>query len=181
MEVLENRAALKFGVPVSCWFLVFPSYTAMSGSALCSLSCFLDVSGQTIHFSTEAVGNFHPAQERNEVLISPWPVLHFWFLHFFRMTLLTDGKWDFFVVLICIYSLLGWPKRAYAFFPVYIQEKTHTPFWDKCTVFDVLKLFMCFRGDSYLPPEISFLQFSLALKSSSLPSFNIFLDESYHL
>ena len=37
--VLVNRAALNFGVPVSCWFLVFPIYTPMSGSALCTLSC----------------------------------------------------------------------------------------------------------------------------------------------
>ena len=46
----------------------------------------------------------------------------------FRMALLTDGKRDFFVALICLSRLLGWPKRAYAFFPEYIQEKTHTPF-----------------------------------------------------
>ena len=37
--VLVHRAALNFGVPVSCWFLVFPIYTPMSGSALCSPSC----------------------------------------------------------------------------------------------------------------------------------------------
>ena len=66
----------------------------------------------------------------------------------------TDGKWDLFVVLICLSGLLGWPKRAYAFFPEYIQEKTHTPFLAKCIIVDVLPLFMCSKGDSYLPPEI---------------------------
>ena len=45
----------------------------------------------------------------------------------FSMALLTDGKRDFFVALICLSRLLGWPKTAYAFFPEYIQEKTHTP------------------------------------------------------
>ena len=50
---------------------------------------------------------------------------------FFRMTLLPAGKPDFFGALICLSRLLGWPKRAYAFFPEYIQEKTHTPFLAK--------------------------------------------------
>ena len=36
---IVNSAAINFGVPVSCWFLVFPIYTPMSGSALCSPSC----------------------------------------------------------------------------------------------------------------------------------------------
>ena len=168
----------------ACVLLIFnfPNlYTHEWKCPMLSKLCFLDVSGHTIHFSRVAVGNFHPAHEHNEVLISPWPLLHFWFLQFFRMTLLTDGKWDFFVVLICIYGLLRWPKSAYAFFPEYIQEKTHTPFLAKCTIVDILKLFMCFQGDSNPPPEICFLQFSLAFKASSLPSLNIFVDESYHL
>ena len=42
----------------------------------------------------------------------------------FSMALLTDGKRDFFVALICLSRLLGWPKRAYAFFPEYIQYST---------------------------------------------------------
>ena len=41
----------------------------------------------------------------------------------FSMALLTDGKRDFLLGLICLSSLLGWPKRAYAFFPEYIQQK----------------------------------------------------------
>ena len=99
----------------------------------------------------------------------------------FSMALLTDGKGNFIVALICLSRLLGWPKRAYAFFPEYIQEKTHTPFLAKGFIVEVLLLFLCFKGDSNLPPEIFFLQFCLAFKSSSLPSLNIFVDESYHL
>ena len=165
---------------MSCWFLVFPIYMPMSGSALCSL-CFLDVSGHTVHFSRVAVGNLHPAHQCNKAPISPWPVLHFWFFHFFRMALLTNAKWDFFVVLICLACLFGWPKRAYSFLPEYIQEKTHTPFPANCIIVDVLPLFMCFKGESNLPPEVCFLQFCLAFKSSWLPCLKIFLDESYHL
>ena len=47
----------------------------------------------------------------------------------FSMALVTDGERDFFVALICLSRLLGWPKRAYACFPEYIQENTHTPWW----------------------------------------------------
>ena len=46
---------------------------------------------------------------------------------------------------------------------MYIQEKTHTPFLAKGIIVQVLPLFMCFQGDSNLPPEICFLQFCLAL------------------
>ena len=97
------------------------------------------------------------------------------------MTLLPDGKRDFFGALICLSRLLGWPKRAYAFFREYIQEKTHTPALAKGIIVHVLPLFMCFQGDSNLPPEFCFLQFCLAFKASSLPSLNIFVDECYHL
>ena len=90
-------------------------------------------------------------------------------------------KRDFFVALIRLSRLLGWPERAYAFFPEYIQEKTHTPFLAKGIIVHVFPLFMCFQSDSNLPPEICFLQFCLAFKASSLPSLNIFVDESYHL
>ena len=86
--------------------------------------CFLDVLGNTIHFSRVAVGNLHPAHQPNKAPFSPWPVLHSWILYFSRMAPLTHGKGDIFVVLICFSGLLGWLKRAYPFFPEYIQEKT---------------------------------------------------------
>ena len=100
---------------------------------------------------------------------------------FFCMALLPDGKRDFFGALICRSMWLGWPKRAHAFFPEYIQGKTHAPFLAKGIVVHVLPLFICFQGDSNLPPEICFPQFCLSFKSASLPSLNIFVDESYHL
>ena len=120
------------------------------------------------------------------ISVARLPFLHgrsciFGFDTFFHMALLPDGERYFFVALICLSRLLGWPKRAYAFYPEYIQEKTHTPFLAKGIIVHVLRLLMCFQGDSNLPPEICFLQFSLAFKSSSLPSLNIFVDESYHL
>ena len=102
------------------------------------------------------------------IYIPPISVARLPFLHgrscisgfdtFFCMALLPDGKRDFFVALICLSRWLGWPKRAYAFFPVYIQGKTHTPLMANGIVVHVLPLFMCFQGDSNLPPEICFLQ-----------------------
>ena len=125
------------------------------------------------------------------IYIPPISVARLPFLHgrscisgfdtFFHMALLPAGKREFFVALICFSSLLGWPKRAYTFFPECIQEKTHTPFLAKGIIVHVLPLFMCFQGDSNLPPEICFMQFYLAFKSSSLPFLNIFVEESYHL
>ena len=40
VEILVNRAALNFGVLVSCRCLVFPSNMPLSGSALCSVALF---------------------------------------------------------------------------------------------------------------------------------------------
>ena len=121
--------------------------------------CLLDISGHTIHFSRVAVGNLHPAHQRSRLR----------FLHgrscisgldtLFCMALLPAGKPDFFVALICLSRLLGLPKRAYAFFPEYIQERMHTPFLAKGIIVHDLPLFMCFQGDSNLPHEICFLQF----------------------
>ena len=70
-----------------------------------------------------AVANFHPAHQRSKAPVSPWPVCISGFDTLFSMALLTDGKRDFLVGLICLSRLLGWPKRAYAFFPEYIQQK----------------------------------------------------------
>ena len=95
------------------------------------------------------------------IYIPPISVARLPFLHgrycisgldtFFRMALLPAGKRDFFGVLICLSRWLVWPKRAYAFFPEYIQEKTHTPFLAKGIIVHDLPLFMCFQGDSNLP------------------------------
>ena len=142
---------------------------------------FVDVSGHTVHFSRVAVGNLPPAHQRSNAPVSPWPVCISGFDTLFSMVLFTDEKRDFFLALICLSRLLGWPNWVYAFFPEYIQEKTHTHFFAKVMIVEVLPLFLCFKGISNLPPEICFLQFCLAFKSSSLPSLNIFVDESYHL
>ena len=60
---------------------------------------------------------------------------------------LFDG-WEvrLYVVRICIARLFGWPKRAYAFFPDYIQEKTNTSFLANCLIVEVLLLFLCFKA-----------------------------------
>ena len=128
--------------------------------------CFLDVSGHTVHFSRVAVGNLHPTHQPSKAPISPWPVLHFWFGHFFPHGPFARWEARLFGALICFSRLLGWPKRAYAFFPEYIQE-IYCP---RAIIVHVLPLFMRFQGDSNLPPEICFLQFCLAFKASSLPS-----------
>ena len=90
------------------------------------------------------------------ISITRLPVLHILsylsgFYTFFRWPFCPGGQWDFIVVQISFTGLLGWPKRAYAFFPEYIQEKTHTPFLAKCIIVDVLPLFLCFQGNSSLP------------------------------
>ena len=131
-----------------------------------------------MHSSNEAVGNLHSAHQHNKAPCSPGPVLPFCFLHILWMSLLTGGKWYFFVVQICIARLLAWPKRAYAFSPEYILEKTYTPFLAKCVIVEVVPLLLCFKGDSNVPLEICFLLFCLAFKSASVPSLNRFLDDS---
>ena len=154
----------------------------MSGSALCSLSCAYYMFQDTPYTSPEwLLAIYSPP-----ISVARLPCLHglsciSGFYTFFSMALLTDGKRDFFVALICLSGLPGWPKGAYAFFPEYIQEKTHTPLLAKGIIVNALPLFMCFQGESSLPPETCFLQFCLAFKSSSLPSLNLFVDESYHL
>ena len=123
--------------------------------------CVLDVSGHTVHFSRVAVGNLHPAHQRSKAPISPRPVLRFWFGHFFPHG--PFARWE---------ARLLWSADL----PLQVAWLAK-----KGIIVHVLPLFMCFQGDSNLPPEICFLQFCLAFKSSSLPSLNIFVDESYHL
>ena len=105
---------------------------------------------------------------------------------FLLFPLFLDGPFDQCEVrLLCnvdfLALLFGWLKSAFAFFPEYIQEKTHTPFLANCIIVDVLPLFMCFKGNFNLPLENCFLQFCLVFKSSSLSSLSILLDDSYHL
>ena len=89
------------------------------------------------------------------IYIQPISVARLRFLHgrscisgldtFFRMALLPAGKPDFFVALICLSRLLGWQKRAYVFFPEYIQEKTHTPFWPRASLFTICRFSCAFK------------------------------------
>ena len=131
-----------------------------------------------MHSSSEAAGNLHPAHQHNKAPCSPGPVLPFWFLHILWMSLLTGGKWYFFVVQIFIAHLPAWPKRSYEFSPEYIQEKTHTRFLAQCIIVEVVPLFLRFTGDSNVCLEICFLLFCLGFMSASLPSLNRFLDDS---
>ena len=57
----------------------------------------------------------------------------------------------------------------------------HSPFLAKCIIVDVLPLFLFFTCNSSLPPEIGFLKFCRAFRSSWQPYFNKFLDDSCHL
>ena len=104
-----------------------------------------------------ALGKLHPSHQHNKAPFSQWPVLHFWFLHFFQHG--PFDRWE--VRLLCSADLhfrVEWlAKKVYFFFPEYIQEKTHTPFLSKCIIVDILPLFMCFKGELNLPPEICFL------------------------
>ena len=181
VKVLVNRAALKFGVPLSCRFLCFRIYKSLRESAGCCVAQFGGCFRKHHTLFQSSCWPFTSCHQRNKASFSPWPVLHFWFLHFFRKSFLTDAKWDFYVVLICIARLFCWPKRMYAFFPEFIQEKMHTPFLANCIIVEVLPLFLCFIGQSNLPLENCFLQFCLAFTFSSLPYLNIFLNDSFHL
>ena len=180
MEVLVNRAALNFGVPVSCWFSDFPLYTPMSGRALCSLAVFFRCFRK--HHTRVTIGICHSAHQPNKAPFSPWPVLPACLV----FTLFKDGPFDLWEVrLPCSADFpfrVAWlAKKSVCVFPKYIQEKTHMLFLAKCIIVHVFPLFMCFKDNSYLPPEICFLQFCLAFKYCSLPPLGIFLDESYHL
>ena len=82
---------------------------------------------------------------------------------FLVFMLVQDGPFDRGEVrLLCSADLhcrlFGWPKRAYAFFPEYIQEKSHPPFLDNCIIVYVFLLFMCFKVESNLSLENCFLQ-----------------------
>ena len=91
--------------------------------------CFLDVSGHTVHFSRVAVGNLHPAHQHSKAPISPWPVLHFWFWHFFQhgpfdrweARLLCSADLPFQVAWlakkgVCVFSWIYSGKKVYALF-----------------------------------------------------------------
>ena len=91
--------------------------------------CFLDVSGHTVHFSRVAVGNLHPAHQRSKAPIFPWPILHFWFGHFFlhgpfarwEARLLWSADLPFQVAwldkkCVCVFSWIYLGKNAYALF-----------------------------------------------------------------
>ena len=64
-----------------------------------------------------------------------------------------------------------WPKGAYAFFPEYIQEKTHTPFLAKCIIVDVLPLSYAFHAiPVYLLKSVSCNSAPLSSALGSLTS-----------
>ena len=65
------------------------------------------------------------------------------------MALLTDAKWDFFVVLICIARLFGWPERAYEFFLNIFPEYIY--FWPTASL-EKFCLFSCALKASPLYP-----------------------------
>ena len=91
--------------------------------------CFLDVSGHTVHFSRVAIGNLHPAHQHSKAPISPWPVLHFSFWHFFpqgpfarwEARLLWSADLPFQVAWfakkgVCVFSWIYSGKNAYTLF-----------------------------------------------------------------
>ena len=103
-------------------------------------SWFLDVFGNTIHFSRVAIVNLHPTHQCNKVSFSPWPVLHFWFLHFpgrpfWRMRSETS--------LQCWYALpaclVGQNGRMRFFLNIF-RKKRIRPFWPTAS----LSKFCCF-------------------------------------
>ena len=159
-KVLVNRPALNVVVPVSCRVFVFPRYTPISGSAVCSVGLFLRLFWETQYTSPEYRWQFTSQNQRKKATFSPRPTVNFWFLLFGRMTLRTDGKWYLFVVLICTTRLLGCPRRAYAFFLNIFRKKAYALFgqgycWRSSAPFQVLS-----RRDQS-PFEIPFWQFCL--------------------
>ena len=102
--------------------------------------CFLDVSGPTIHFSRVAVVNLHPAHQRSNAPITPWPVLHFWFGHFFphgpfarwEARLLWSADWPFQV---------AWLARK----PIF-RKKRIRPFWPRASLSTFCRFSSAFKA-----------------------------------
>ena len=75
VEVLLNRAALNFEMPVSCRFLVFPGYTPMSVSALSSVAHFFKCFSKhnTLLESGHSQFTFPLSASQGSVFSSPCP------------------------------------------------------------------------------------------------------------
>ena len=181
VEVLVNRAALKFGVPMSCRFLCFRIYTPMSVCAVWSVSLFVRCFRK--HHTLLQSGHWqftsHPSAKQGFLFYMACSA-------FLVFTLFQEGIFDGSEVrLLCSGDLhcplVGLSKKGvYVFFWIY-SRKLHTPFLANCIIVKVLPLFMCFKGESNLSLESCVLQFCLYFTFSSLPYFNIFLVSSYHL
>ena len=89
IQALVNKAALNFLVPVCCRFMVFPRYTPRSGNAVCSVAVFFRKRHTLLQV---AVSNLHSHHQGSRVPFSPCSLLHFWFLEFLRMAILTGAK-----------------------------------------------------------------------------------------
>ena len=99
----------------------------------------------------------------------------------FSMALLTDGKRDFFVALICLSRLLGWPKRAYAFFPNIFRKKRIRPIWPRASLSRFCRFSCALKAIRNSLLKSVYCNSALLSNPLRLPSLNIFVDESYHL
>ena len=148
----------------------------MSGSALCSVAHFFRCFSK--HNTRLQSGRwqftFLLSASQGSLFSSPCPA--------FLVFTLYEDRWCE-VIHLCSVDLQCPPvllaEKGVCPFLEYIQKKTHTPFLANCIVGDVQSLFMCFNGESFLPLQIPFLQFSLAYKFFLVTYLKTFFDDRY--